>query len=105
MAHEIYTGVHGKDGQICCGGDDCAATIFRERGDRYEFLSREGHWIFVPVDRITFLPIPGDPPSPDGHRAHLCYRNPGRYDAPESLVGGDGQTIHLYCAFIPPAGM
>ena len=39
-AHDIYTGVHGKNGQLCCGGDDCAATSYRERGGQYEFLTR-----------------------------------------------------------------
>ena len=38
-AHDIYTGVHGKNGQLCCGGDDCAATSFRERGGQFEFLT------------------------------------------------------------------
>ena len=25
-AHDIYTGVRGKTGLLCCGGSDCAAT-------------------------------------------------------------------------------
>ena len=44
-AHDIYTGVHGKNGQLCCGGDDCAATSFRERGGQFEFLTRERQWM------------------------------------------------------------
>ena len=32
-AHDIYTGVKGKDGLLCCGGNDCAATTYRERVD------------------------------------------------------------------------
>ena len=30
-AHDIYTGVHGKNGQLCCGGTDCAVTSYREQ--------------------------------------------------------------------------
>ncbi len=59
-AHDIYTGVHGKNGQLCCGGNDCAATAYREQGGHYEFLTREQRWVSIPQERITFLPIPGD---------------------------------------------
>ena len=52
-AHDIYTDVHGKNGQLCCGGDDCAATSFREHGGQFEFLTRERRWIAIPEDRIT----------------------------------------------------
>lgn len=34
LPHDIYTGVRGKDSQLCCGGSDCAATVYRERGGR-----------------------------------------------------------------------
>ena len=43
-AHDIYTGVHGKNGQLCCGGSDCAATSYRERAGQFEFLTREQRW-------------------------------------------------------------
>lgn len=105
MAHDIYTGVHGKGGALCCGGSDCALTSYRESGGAFEFLTKEGHWISIPADRITFLPIPGDPPHNDSHAAHLCYRAPGIYDDADKLVSGDGQEIFLYCAFIPPGGI
>ena len=101
QAHDIYTGVRGKGGQLCCGGNDCAATIYHEKGSTYEFLTREGRWVVIPQDRITFLPIPGDPPSGDSHRAHLCYRLPIEGD--DATNNFDG--IHLYCAFIPPGGV
>lgn len=73
-AHDIYTGLQGKNGQLCCGGSDCAATVYRERGGSYEFLTREKAWVSIPAERITFLPVPGDPPSSESHLAHLCYR-------------------------------
>jgi len=103
--HDIYTGVHGKDGRLCCGGSDCAATSYREDGGRFEFLTRDSRWIAIPSARITFLPIPGDPPADDTHRAHLCYRNATDDDrsGPYSFnVFGD---IYLYCAFIPPGAI
>jgi hypothetical protein len=100
--HGIYEGVHGKGGQLCCGGNDCNATTYREQGGQFEFLTRESRWIAIPQDRITFLPIPGDVPSDDSHRAHLCYRleNANDTNGPYSANLFDG--IYLYCAFIPP---
>lgn len=100
--HEIYIGVHGRNGQLCCGGDDCAATLYRERGGSYEFLTREAEWVRIPEERITFLPIPGDPPSDDAHHAHLCYRK-AQADDISGIAGGNVfGPIFLYCAFIPP---
>ena len=101
QAHDIYTGVHGKGGQLCCGGNDCAATIYRESGGRFEFLTREKRWVAIPQDRITFLPVPGDPPNDDSHHAHLCYRQAIEEDDAQNNFDG----IHLYCAFIPPGGV
>jgi hypothetical protein len=100
--HDIYEGVHGKGNQLCCGGNDCAATTYREHGGQFEFLTREQKWVAIPMERITFLPIPGDPPSNDAHHAHLCYRaasDDDRNGPWSSNVFGD---IFLYCAFIPP---
>lgn len=104
-AHEIYTGVRGNGGQLCCGGDDCAATIYREAGNEYEFLTRERVWVKIPVDRITFLPIPGDPPSDDSHHAHLCYRQATNADSAGAQGINVFDGIYLYCAFIPPGAI
>lgn len=105
-AHDIYSGVHGKGGQLCCGGDDCRATSYRERGSAYEFLTRENAWVAIPEDRITFLPIPGDPPSDDSHLAHLCYRAATDNDrASDQFKGNVFGPIYLYCAFIPPGSI
>ncbi len=104
-AHDIYTGVLGKNGQLCCGGNDCAVTTYREQGGRFEFLTREQQWVEIPEERITFLPIPGDPPSDNSHRAHLCYRSATSYDrSGKSSVNVFGD-IFLYCAFIPPGAI
>ena len=106
-AHDIYTDVHGRDGQLCCGNNDCSPTKWRVVEGNYEFLTREGHWISVPEDRITFLPLPGDEASGDTHRAHLCYTEPpvGPSQSPDRLMHGDGQTILFYCAWIPPGAI
>ena len=104
-AHDIYTGVHGKNGQLCCGGDDCAATSFRERSGHYEFLTRERRWIAIPEERITFLPIPGDPPDDDSHHAHLCYRSATDNDRLGLASSNVFEDIFLYCAFIPPGSI
>ena len=104
-AHDIYTGVHGKSGTLCCGGDDCASTSYREQGGDFEFLTRESHWVKIPPDRITFLPIPGDPPSDDSHRAHLCYRHATDFDREGGYSSNVFGDIYLYCAFIPPGAI
>ena len=104
-AHDIYTGVHGKNGQLCCGGSDCAPTVWRGSHGGYQFLTREGDWVDIPQDRITFLPVPGDDAEGESHRAHLCYRparpNDQVGETRESVYGG----IFLYCAFIDPGGV
>ena len=104
-AHDIYTGVHGKNGQLCCGGDDCAATSFRERGGQFEFLTRERQWIAIPQERITSLPVPGDPPNDDSHHAHLCYRSATDNDRIGPAASNVFNDIFLYCAFIPPGSI
>ena len=101
-AHDIYTGVFGKNGQLCCGGNDCAATSFRERGGHYEFLTRERQWVAIPQERITFLPIPGDRADGDSHYAHLCYRQATDEDRVGASSSNVFEDIFLYCVFIPP---
>lgn len=104
-AHDIYTGVHGKNGTLCCGGSDCAATSYRETGGRFEFMTRERRWIAIPEDRITFLPIPGDASDSDTHRAHLCYRSATDGDRLGPMASNVFDDIYLYCAFIPPGSI
>jgi hypothetical protein len=106
IGHEIYSGVKGKDGTLCCNNSDCSATVYREAGDTFEFLTRENHWVQIPKDQIIFLPVPGDEKVSVSHRAHLCYRAASQYSAPDHVMSAlDGsQSIYLYCAFIPPQG-
>lgn len=105
QAHEIYTPLHSKSGFPCCGGSDCSATIYRERGDQFEFLSREGHWIRIPGDRIIWMHIPGDPPSTDANHGHMCYRQAYPSDADEDKARGEGQEIRMYCIFGEPGAI
>lgn len=105
-AHDIYSGLRSKGGMLCCGGDDCAATEYRESGQRFEFLTREGRWVEIPEGRIIFLPIPGDDSSENkGNRGHLCYRAATDFDrqGPGAINVFDG--LYLYCAFIPPGSI
>jgi hypothetical protein len=104
-AHDIYTGVRNKNGLLCCGGNDCAATSYREQGGRFEFLTREQQWIEIPEERIIFLPIPGDPPTNDSHHAHLCYRSATDFDRQGPSSSNVFDSIYLYCAFIPPGSI
>jgi hypothetical protein len=102
-AHEAYTGLHGKDGQLCCGADDCARTSYRLHGAHFELLTREERWVAIPADRITFVSLPGDEAA-DEHTGHLCYRiaNDGdRVGDPENVF----DYIYFYCAFISPGGV
>ena len=105
LAHDIYSGVHGKQGQLCCGGTDCASTIYRERGAAYEFLTREKNWVAIPQDHIIFLPIPGDSDEDgDTHRAHLCYQAwTGGPPGDPNVFGSP--PIYVWCAFIPPGSI
>ena len=109
LAHEIYTGVHGKDMQLCCGGTDCAATHWKEARGAFAFETREHVWVMIPEDRVTFLPIPGDPgpgesdPDPS-HYGHLCYRMASDTDMQGPRASSVFGPIFLYCAFIPPGG-
>lgn len=104
-AHDIYGGVHGKDGQLCCGAEDCNPTVYRESNGQFEFRLRDNTWQVIPTDRITWLPIPGDTLSDESHLAHICYRPILSTDynneyTHNRIVG----NIYLYCAFIPPGG-
>lgn len=108
-AHEWYTGLHGKNGQLCCGAEDCEPTVFQERKGDFYFLTREKRWLRVPTERITFLPVPGDESDPDPHRAHLCYRIASDFDQreySESVFEDDaGDKLRFFCGFIPPGAI
>ena len=103
-SHEIYTGVKGKDGQLCCVAQDCEPTVYEERRGEFYFMTRAKHWVRIPDDRITYLPVPGDEDVTTHNHAHLCYRDSAGYEVNAQNVFPDdaGNSIYLYCAFIPP---
>ena len=122
QAHEWYSGLHDKRGQLCCGAEDCEPTHFRLRAGEYELQLRDETWFHIPAEKITFLPVPEDNKPPflmhDGsedrdveHRAHLCYVDPSNigpdytssYRA-QYIIADRGREIIFYCAFIPPQG-
>jgi hypothetical protein len=73
---------------------------------RYEFYTREGQWVEIPEDRITFLPVPGDDvTNTETNRAHLCYRPPTDYDRSGPNIVNVFGPIYLYCAFINPGSI
>ena len=118
-AHDNYGSLWTKDHSLpCCGGEsagaarDCWRTIYRERGDQYEFRTMAGDWVNVPQDKIQFTPIPGDVPSGDTHEAHLCYRDDAStlenyhdHGSTERIMKTvSGGEIVFFCAIIPPGG-
>lgn len=109
FGHDIYTGVHGKDGQLCCGADDCFATFYRGAGNDFEFfIMAENRWIRLPKERITFLPIPGDPSTNVEHHAHICYRVADETDKAsinDNITNRIIDGLVVWCAFIPPGGV
>jgi hypothetical protein len=103
--------VRGKNQQLCCGGQDCAETLYRVVNGQYELLTREKMWLSVPKDMITFMAVPGDQSTiePD-HYAHLCAHlldaDELRMYAAHQWSAGVllGDRYIFYCAFIPPGG-
>ena len=104
--HDIYTGVTGKDGQLCCGAEDCFRTTYAERKAHFFFhLKPEdgGAELDIPADMITWMPVVGDTADGPANKAHLCYR---RYQASDDLNQNFAKRrvgdFLVYCAFIPP---
>ena len=102
--HDIYTGIRGKDQQLCCGGDDCFLTEYRIHKGHYLFLTKENNYVDIPEELITFLPVPGEKLE-KVNAAHLCYRGLNSTDVGIKVIVGKEQSIYLYCAFIPPGGV
>lgn len=109
--HEIYTGVTGRDGQLCCGADDCFVTTYYEKKTHFFFKLKPedgGVSIDVPADSITWTPIVGDTPDGPPNKAHLCYR---KAILPSDMLNENfakriiDEKWLVYCAFIPPGAI
>lgn len=111
LSHDIYTGVTGKDGQLCCGEDDCFVTTYEEKKQHFFFrLKKEDGEIAIdiPADSITWTAIPGDDPGGAANKAHICYR---KVVLPSDLMNPNfakriiDSTWLVFCAFIPPGAI
>jgi hypothetical protein len=73
LAHDIYSGLRDRNGQLCCGGQDCMAVEAR--------LLPDGNYYLPKTDEV----IPADiaAPSPD-NRFHRCAYYPDPYGEWES---------------------
>lgn len=116
LPHDIYSGVHGKTGQLCCGGDvdgvegDCAPALARATSTGVDFYVRGREWVHVPTDLVTFLPVAGDEninrtPPPEGMIwGHFCARRATDYDRAHNADRLIGDWF-FYCAFYNPGGV
>ena len=69
LARDIYTDLHGRDGHLCCGRQDCMPVEATVLPDGRYFLPRTGE--IIPADKAM--------PSPDD-RFHHCFYYPTAYN-------------------------
>ena len=55
LAHDIYSGLRDRDGDLCCGGQDCKPVEAKALPDGNYYLPETGE--IIPADMAT--------PSPD----------------------------------------
>jgi len=63
LAHDIYSNLRDRDGNLCCGGQDCMPVQARVLPDGNYFLPKTDETI--PADMAT--------PSPDDRFHHCIY--------------------------------
>ena len=113
QAHDIYKGVTGQHGNLCCGGEgenaDCEPLLPEQihvgPDGVYLDVKRWPGRVLVWNDRITFGRVPGDGPEIAGHWCGRPRGNP-ETDKPE-LAGDTPQPdphYRTYCAFLNPGG-
>ena len=106
-AHDIYSGVHGKNGQLCCGGDDCAATFYRERRRPFRIPDARAAMDRDPRGTHHFPADSRRTATRTSIRTARIYAIARRQtpigSAPHSSNVFD--DIFLYCAFIPPGSI
>ena len=91
-AHDIYTDLRDRDGNLCCGRQDCMPVEATELPDGSYFLPKTGE--IIPTDMAM--------PSPD-NRFHHCFYDPKANDfAP---WGGWESTPKTRCFFAPMNSM
>jgi len=101
--HDIYKGVYGSSGRLCCGGDpvtgDCEALApeqITELPDAFVFQSRRyNSTVLVPKSKIEYRAIPGEIPGTAGHWCGVPRIADPTPEQPD--------PAHLtYCAFVNP---
>lgn len=108
MAHDIYKGVTGTHGNLCCGGDpktgDCEALTFDQIHEKNGVFvidsKRYGKPVLLPHDRIIWGGVPGEVPGTAGHWCGVPRVQPAVTDDKQP----DPDFITL-CAFIAPGGV
>ena len=73
LAHDIYSDLRDRDGNLCCGGQDCGPVkaVVLPNANYYLPQTRE----IIPAEMAT--------PSPDD-RFHRCIYYPPLYEEPKS---------------------
>jgi hypothetical protein len=94
LAHDIYSNLRDRDGNLCCGGQDCkpVRAIVLPNGSYY--LPETGE--IIPADMAT--------PSPDD-RFHRCAYNPVANEFDPWAGPARGDTPKTRCFFAPMNSM
>jgi len=108
LAHDVYKGIYGVKGNLCCGGDpqtgDCEALAFDQIHENGGVIvvdsKRYGHPVLVPQDRIVWGGIPGEVPGTAGHWCGIPRAQPAT-TTPEQ----PDPNYLTFCAFIAPGGV
>jgi hypothetical protein len=103
-AHDVYTTLRSRTGQLCCTDRDCEAVTYRllPDGDVFVFSSKQNAIIRVPKNMIVWSPIPGSP-----YEAHWCGAKMGPVmgDVYPPVGPGEADPSYVtYCAYIDPGG-
>lgn len=109
LAHDIYNGVYGRGGNLCCGGDpvtgDCEALasdqVHERNGSVVIDSKRYGHPVLVPQNRIVWGGLPGEVP---GTAGHWCGKPRAETDS-EVDDNQPDPSFRTFCAFIAPGGV
>jgi hypothetical protein len=111
-AHDIYRGVTGPGGQLCCGGDpvtgDCERLEHEQirwrRDGTVEMRSRRyGRTILIGAETVLPTGIPGDRDAA-GHYCGVPRERVGRAGEAPTPAQPD-RDYWTFCAFVAPGGV
>jgi hypothetical protein len=90
LAHDIYSKLRGRDGSLCCNGQDCRPVEATVLPNGNYYLPATGE--IIPADMAT--------PSPDDRFHHCTYHPVGNeFDRWGGPIWGD--TPKTRCFFAP----